>query len=139
MGHEMRFEGRTRIRHGINLVPLINIVFLLLIFFMLSSTLVATDKFDIKLPESNQGQRHEIMPIVIEISSDGAIAVNNVTILYKDLTEALKLEFSSGSDRMVMVRADASASTANVITVLRHAENAGIEKIAIATQTGHSP
>ena len=139
MKHEIQFVGRTRLRHGINLVPLINIVFLLLIFFMLSSTLVTPDTFDIELPESNQGERHESVPIVITISDDGAIAVNNVPILYKDLTEALKLEVNSSSNRKVMIRADASASTADVVSVLRHAKQADIEKIGIATQPGPSP
>ena len=139
MKHEMQFEGRARIRHGINLVPLINIVFLLLIFFMLSSTLVTTDKFDITLPESNQSQRHESMPTIIAIRGDGAITVNNIPTLYKDLTESLRLEIDSGGNRKVMVRADASASTADVVAVLRHAEKAGIERIAIATQPASSP
>lgn len=139
MKHEMQFESRARLRHGINLVPLINIVFLLLIFFMLSSTLVTTDTFDIEIPESNQGERHESMPTVIAINGDGAIAVNNVPMVYKDLAEALKLEIQSGASRNVMVRADASASTADIIAVLRHAKNAGIERIAIATQPVPSP
>ena len=139
MKHEIQFEGRTRLRHGINLVPLINIVFLLLIFFMLSSTLITPDTFDIELPESNQSERHESVPIVITISHDGAIAVNNVPILYKDLADALKLEVNSSSNRRVMIRADAAAPTADIVAVLRHAKKANIEKIGIATQPGPSP
>ena len=79
------------------------------------------------------------MPIVITISDDGAIAVNNVPIFYKDLAEALRLEVNSSSNRKVMIRADASASTADIIAVLRHAKKADIEKIGIATQPGPSP
>ena len=139
MKQEMQFESRRRLRHGINLVPLINIVFLLLIFFMLSSTLVTNDTFEIELPESNQGERHESMLIVIAISGDGKIAVNNVPMLYKDLAETLQFEVRSGTDRNVIIRADASATTADVVAVLRHAKKAGIENIAIATQPSPSP
>ena len=136
---ELQFEGRIRLRHGINLVPLINIVFLLLIFFMVSSTLVTPDKFEIELPESDQGETHENMPIVISINSNGEIAVNNVPMGYNDLTEALEVKIDSGEDKNVIVRADASASTSDIVAVLRHAKNAGIERIAIATQPGTSP
>ena len=139
MGLNILFEGRNRIRHGINLVPLINIVFLLLIFFMLSGTLVTPDKFDIELPESDQGHSQETMPIVVLIRADGTVAVNNVPILFSDLAEALKFEIDAGAVPKLMVRADASANTADVIAVLRHAKISGIEAISLATQTNTPP
>ena len=139
MGPNILFESRKRIRHGINLVPLINIVFLLLIFFMLSGTLVTPDKFDIDLPDSVQGHSHESMPIVVLIHADGTIAVNNMPILLNDLAETLESDIKSGVDPKLMIRADASANTADVIAVLRHAKISGIETIALATQTSALP
>ena len=139
MGLDMQFQRRKRIQHGINLVPLINIVFLLLIFFMLSSTLVTPDKFDIKLPESQQGHSHESMPIVVLIRADGTVAVNNIPISSNDLSEALRYEINAGAEPRLMVRADASASTADVVAVLRHAKISGIEAISLATQSHTLP
>ena len=139
MGPNILFESRKRIRHGINLVPLINIVFLLLIFFMLTGTLVTPDKFDIELPESGQGHSHESMPIVVLIHADGTIAVNNIPILLNDLAETLESDINAGADPKLMIRADASANTADVIAVLRHAKLSGIETIALATQTSTLP
>ena len=139
MGPNILFEGRKRIRHGINLIPLINIVFLLLIFFMLSGTLVTPDKFDIELPESGQGHSHESMPIVVLIHADGTIAVNNMPILLNDLAKTLESDINAGVDPKLMIRADASANTADVIAVLRHAKISGIETIALATQTSTLP
>ncbi|MDP7539956.1 MAG: biopolymer transporter ExbD, partial [Alphaproteobacteria bacterium] len=57
----MEFSGRERLRGGINMVPLINIVFLLLIFFMLSSTLVTPDSLEVTLPESETARAVEVL------------------------------------------------------------------------------
>ena len=130
----MQFEGRKRIRHGINLVPLINIVFLLLIFFMLSSTLVTPDKFDIQLPESDKGDSHESVTIVILVRGDGTIAINNVATSLTELSGLLVSEIEAGAQPELMVRADALANTKDVVAVLRQAKIAGIEAVALATQ-----
>jgi len=130
----MQFEGRKRIRHGINLVPLINIVFLLLIFFMLSSTLITPDKFDIQLPESDKGDTHESVPIVILVRGDGTIAINNVATSLTELSDLLVSEIEAGAQPELMVRADALANTKDIVAVLRQAKIAGIEAVALATQ-----
>ena len=134
MSENMQFEGRQRIRHGINLVPLINIVFLLLIFFMLSSTLITPDKFDIQLPESDKGDSHESVPIVILLRGDGTIALNNVAASLTELSDLLVSEIEAGAQPELMVRADALDNTKDVIAVLRQAKIAGIEAVALATQ-----
>tara|TARA_B000000460_G_C21428462_1_gene354047 strand:- start:149 stop:568 length:420 start_codon:yes stop_codon:yes gene_type:complete len=134
MSENMQFEGRQRIRHGINLVPLINIVFLLLIFFMLSSTLITPDKFDIQLPESDKGDSHESVPIVILLRGDGTIALNNVAASLTELSDLLVSEIEAGAQPELMVRADALANTKDVIAVLRQAKIAGIEAVSLATQ-----
>ena len=134
MSENMQFEGRQRIRHGINLVPLINIVFLLLIFFMLSSTLVTPDKFDIQLPESDKGDSHESVTIVILVRGDGTIAINNVAVSLTELSDLLVSEIEAGAHPELMVRADASANTKDIVAVLRQAKIAGIEAVALATQ-----
>ena len=134
MSENMQFEGRQRIRHGINLVPLINIVFLLLIFFMLSSTLITPDKFDIQLPESDKGDSHESVPIVILLRGDGTIALNNVAASLTELSDLLVSEIEAGAQPELMVRADALANTKDVVAVLRQAKIAGIEAVSLATQ-----
>jgi len=134
MSENMQFEGRQRIRHGINLVPLINIVFLLLIFFMLSSTLITPDKFDIQLPESDKGDSHESVPIVILVRGDGTIAINNLAVSLTELADLLVSEIEGGAQPELMVRADALANTKDIVAVLRQAKIAGIEAVALATQ-----
>ncbi len=130
----MEFQGRKPLEGGINLVPLINIVFLLLIFFMLSSTLVTPDRFSVDLPESVEAQSKESQPIAVLIAADGGLAVNNESLDLGDLEPVLSRLLADDPAAGILVKADAAATTADVVNVLRRARAAGIERVALATQ-----
>jgi biopolymer transport protein ExbD len=130
----MEFEGRKRVRGEINLVPLINIVFLLLVFFMLSSTLVTPDRFDVALPESARARAAESQPIVVLIDGAGGVAVNNRPVSLGELEPALARLVEAGPQAELLVKADAAATTADVVNVLRRARAAGLERVALATR-----
>ena len=128
------FEGRRRLKGEINLVPLINVVFLLLIFFMLSSTLATPDRFDVDLPESAQARASESEPIVVLVRPDGGVALNNRTLSIGELEPALSAARAAAPGAGVLLKADARATTADVVSVLRRARAAGIERVALATR-----
>ncbi len=130
----IEIEGRQSPRGAINLVPLINIVFLLLIFFMLTSTLTTPDAYDVALPESESGATHESEPLVLLIAADGAIAINNEPVALGDLVARFQAALADGASPSVMVKADATATTAAVITAMKRAKLAGIERVALATE-----
>ena len=130
----MEFAGRKPLSDGINMVPLINIVFLLLIFFMLTSTLVTPDQFTIDLPESEQGRPAGSQPIVVLISADGGFAINNETLALGELEPKLSRLRAADPAAGIVVKADAQATTAAVVNVLRRARAARIERVALATQ-----
>ena len=130
----MEFAGRKPLSDGINMVPLINIVFLLLIFFMLSSTLVTPDQFNVDLPESEQGRPAGSQPIVVLISADGGFAINNETLALGELEPRLAGLRAADPAAGIVVKADARATAAAVVNVLRRARAAGIERVALATQ-----
>jgi biopolymer transport protein ExbD len=132
----MDFGKRKPIEDGINMVPLINIVFLLLIFFMLTSTLVTPDRFDVDLPVSEQGRNAASQPITVLISPDGGYAINNESFDLGDLAPKLASLRALDPGAGVLVKADAHATTASVVNVLRRARAAGIERVALATQGG---
>lgn len=130
----MNFDGRKPLQDGINMVPLINIVFLLLIFFMLSSTLATPDRFDVELPDSEEGRRAGSQPIVVLITPEGDFAINNQPLALGDLEQKMAGLRAIDPGAGVLVKADARATTAAVVNVLRRARAAGIERVALATQ-----
>ncbi len=129
----MEFEKRRELPGAINLVPLINIVFLLLIFFMLTSTLATPDAFDVTLPESVHGEAAASQPIVILVSGEGALALNNEPVELSVLVRELTAAREARRDAPLMIKADARATTADVAAVLRRARAAGVERVGLAT------
>lgn len=129
----MEFEGRRRLSGAIDLVPLINIVFLLLIFFMLTSTLATPDAFDVALPESRQGRAGTSQPIVVLIGGDGTLALNNEPVSLSGLEPGLAAARALSPAAPLLVKADAAATTADVAAVLRRARAAGVERVGLAT------
>ena len=128
------FEGRRPLKGGVNLVPLINVVFLLLIFFMLSSTLSTPDRFALDLPQSEAGRAREAEPATVLIDGGGNLALNNQPIALGALEPALAALRESAPDAGLLLKADAGATTADVVAVLRRARAAGIERVALATR-----
>jgi biopolymer transport protein ExbD len=118
-----------------NLVPLINIVFLLLIFFMLSGTLTKKDFFEVSPPESNTGASAEAPELVILISKDNKIALDNKPIKVNELEAILSKELENRNIEEVLIKADGNAKSGILSQVIKHIRNAGIKRAAIVTQS----
>ncbi|MAC41869.1 MAG: hypothetical protein CMJ05_08795 [Pelagibacterales bacterium] len=116
-----------------NLVPLINIVFLLLIFFMLSGTLAKTDLFEVSPPKSNTSSSAEAPEFVILISDDSKIALDNQPIKIKDLETILAKILETTNIEEILIKADGNAKAGILSTVIKHIRNVGIKRAAIVT------
>ena len=117
-----------------NLVPLINIVFLLLIFFMLSGTLAKTGLFEVNPPKSNTSSSAEAPELVILISDDSKIALDNQPIKIKDLETILAKILENTNIEEILIKADGNAKAGILSTVIKHIRNVGIKRAAIVTQ-----
>jgi biopolymer transport protein ExbD len=118
--------------------PLIDIVFQLLIFFMLTSTLAVQDRLDVDLPVAESGREQSGGQIEVLITRNGEMAVNNVRVPRDGLAEALRNALAGGAASLT-VKADAGTRTAEVVHVLREARGAGITNVTIATRLVASP
>lgn len=112
-----------------NTLPLINIVFLLLIFFMIAGALEKSDLFDIQPPKGNSAQREEKADLLIEIAQDGQIAWEGQTYTFDKAVTALKqMELNTKS---VEVKADARLDTQVALTLLNHLKTLKLEKVTL--------
>lgn len=129
----MNFRQRPREPLELNLIPLIDVVFMLLIFFMLTTTFVQdrTLKVDLPVSESGSSERTPLENHVVELDAQGAIVVDGERVGEQALPAALKHIAEDG--RPVVLWADATVVNQRVITVLDHARRAGIEKIGMGT------
>ena len=128
------FHKKNKKKRLPNLVPLINIVFLLLIFFMLSGTLTKKDFFEVSPPESNTGASAEAPELVILISKDNKIALDNKPIKVNELEAILSKELENRNIEEVLIKADGNAKSGILSKVIKHIRNAGIKRAAIVTQ-----
>ncbi len=140
----MNFRRRTRAETDINLTPLIDVVFLLLIFFMVSTTFTRETQLKVDLPESASGEHASETTAQIEvlISAAGQVAVNGNTLVNPDL-ETLKAALareSGGDTRLpVVITADAQTPHQSVITAMDAAGQQGFTRLRLTTNEMESP
>jgi len=128
-------EKRIRKKRLPNLVPLINIVFLLLIFFMLSGTLSKKDLFEVEPPLSYTASNAESPEIIILISYDNKISIDNEIISSNELEAYLTSLLNKQSIEEVLIKADGNASSGTLSKVIRMIRNTGIKRAAIVTKS----
>jgi biopolymer transport protein ExbD len=135
----MNFRHRHREEPEINLIPFIDVLLVVLIFLMLSTTYSKFTELQIKLPVANaDAQRDYPKEIVVAVSSDGRYAVNKTAIDGRSI-DAISMALSNaakgGKDMVVIISADASATHQSVITVMEAARRSGLNQITFATQS----
>ena len=134
----MRFPRRNRDPLEINLTPLIDVVFLLLIFFMVSTTFSKETQLVIDLPESSIEETSLEEEVVdISISKRGSIAVNQRLILDADLDSLIAaITKVSGTKNTVpiVISADAETPHQSVVMAMDAAGRVGFTKIKISTK-----
>ena len=134
----MRFPRRNRDPLEINLTPLIDVVFLLLIFFMVSTTFSKETQLVIDLPESSIAETSLEEEVVdISISKRGSIAVNQRLILDADLDSLIAaITKVSGTKNTVpiVISADAETPHQSVVMAMDAAGRLGFTKIKISTK-----
>ena len=133
----MRFSRRNRESLELNITPLIDVVFLLLIFFMISTTFSRETQLLIDLPESSIDAKLVEEVVDISISKRGSIAVNQRLIYDADLESLITaITEVSGTKNTVpiVIRADAETPHQSVIMAMDAAGRLGFTKIKIATK-----
>ncbi len=140
----MRFSDRREEETHINLTPLIDVVFLLLIFFMVSTTFSKESQLRIRLPESSdQPAETQTRFLEIEISADGVFAVRGpddskarelINTQRDTLRRALTEAAAGDPDLVTLIRADRRAPHESVIQAMDMARRLGYMDITFATQ-----
>lgn len=132
----MKFRHRFTIKKGIDLTPMMDIVFNLLIFFMIGATIMQTPQIEISLPKSTSAVgKEKNETIIITISKEGSIYVNEEAVNDIDgyLNNLAKVEGELA--KPVEIRSDEDVRTQVLISVIDSIKNAGFTKLGIATDT----
>jgi biopolymer transport protein ExbD len=135
------FDDKNRFRNtdretgpgGLTLAPMIDVVFLLLIFFMVSTTFVVRPGLDLQLPTAQSQTDVSAEKWVISISPDGTYYLNRETVTLDKLSERLM-----ASPKPVTVRADRTVPHGLVVNVLDTVQQSGIDSVSVSTREPNS-
>jgi len=128
-------ENGRRVEAIVDVTPLIDVVFLLLIFFMITTTFVNSPGIEVELPKAtNSEQPLHPNDIVIAIGPDGDVIFNHKQVSLDELSALLEGKFTEMTDATVIVQADEEVFHGLVVKVMDLAKAAGFTKLAIATQ-----
>lgn len=133
----MNFRHARRPDVSINLTPLIDVVFLLLIFFMVSTSFSELTQLTVNLPEADGASAPDEIGLVVVIDSAGNVTVGGdpVPNEAEDLYHALAVAVSGNVDVPVTLSADAMTPHQYVVTVLDVASLLGLQRVTIATES----
>ncbi len=131
----MGFNSQRRAGSILNITPLIDIVFLLLVFFMLTSHFIEEQAIDINLPEAKNGNDAIDKEFVeVALNSDGELFIDGRQIVLEHLEQALRGAFHAPDTRFVRLRGDHEAQLGLTVSVIDAARAAGAESLDILTQ-----
>jgi len=135
----MNFRKRSRDEPEINLIPFIDVLLVVLIFLMLSTTYSKFTELQIKLPLADAEQQRDYpKEVIVAVSSDGRYMVNKALVEGRSidtLGAALLLAAKAGKNSVIIISADASSTHQAVITVMEAARRNGFNQITFATQS----
>ena len=133
-------------RHGqreepeINFIPLIDLLLVILIFLMVTTTYSRFSELQVNLPQAEgKSNEQKNSPLRVEVSRQGEYRVNGLAPSapgVAGLSELLKTQAAGKSQPVVIINADAAASHQSVVTVMEAARFAGLSQLTFATQTG---
>jgi biopolymer transport protein ExbD len=135
----MNFQrGRSHDEPEINLIPLIDVLLVIIIFLMLTTTYAKFSGLEINLPTADSSKPAE-QPneVSVAVTATGQVLVNKsplATADVKSISEALRRAAGEAKEPVIVINADAKATHQSVVDIMQAAQTAGYPHISFATQ-----
>jgi biopolymer transport protein ExbD len=130
----MNIRTRPQPISTFQMMSLTDIVFLLLIFFLLSSTFILQTGIKVQLPQTTVGEPTAEKVLIVSIARDGSMYLNEDLVSRAELVARIR-QLLVSRDQIVIIRADKSLALDRVVEVMDVAKTAGASRFLIATQT----
>ncbi|MGI8891599.1 MAG: ExbD/TolR family protein [Chthoniobacterales bacterium] len=133
----MNFRSRTVPQHpGIQLAPLVDVLLLLLIFFLLTWNAARDEnELDVKVPKATTATQNTapVGDVIVNVKADGNVVVNRRTLSRPDLTKLLKGLVALNPNQAIVIRGDETGAYKHIVSVLDICSEAGVTNVAFAT------
>ncbi len=129
----MQLKIREQEEEPDRILPLINVVFLLLIFFIMTGALHAVDYFNVNPPSSTSEFQTSLDDTVILVGADGRVAIDNIEVDVVDLQLAVSDKLAKNSGAVFRIKADGRVDAARVVEVMELIEAVGVRRVMLLT------
>ncbi len=117
------------------IIPLIDIMFFLLVFFIFSTLQMVEQKsMPVQLPQAASAHQEEVVPVSVTLSKDGKILLENQPVTIEELGSKLYARLAERPDVPVILRADKSVEHGHVVEVMDELKAIGVTKLSIAAE-----
>lgn len=130
----IEFRRKKRISLHTNIAPLVDVVFLLLLFFMVTSRIVAEPTLTIQLPKSKTAVADETKEIVLSITKDETLYLGECLVTLEQIRTLLQTEFLKSDRRIVKIKADSNISLGLLVRIIDEVKLAEAESFSIVTE-----
>ena len=131
----MRIQRRTIKKARIEIIPMIDTIFFLLVFFMISTLSMTQFKgMPVNLPKAAAGQQAPAESAAVTIDKAGRLFLNQKAIDKTALGDALRQQLVKNSEMLVVINADDGVEHGRVVEIMDVARNANVAKLAIAVK-----
>ncbi|MFH1279930.1 MAG: biopolymer transporter ExbD [Candidatus Eisenbacteria bacterium] len=135
----MNFGTERKRSPLVNVTPLIDALFLLLIFFMVSSTFRDLPGIPLDLPSAKTGEANRSSGVEVQVDREGIIRLEGKIVGEGDLEEKLGAALDAAEGRNLTLRADRGVPYGRVVTVMDAARGLSVERLVVATENIPSP
>ena len=129
----MDFDTRSKIRPELNLTPLIDVVFLLIIFLMLTNGGLQLETITLDLPNSNSAEKLQDTPVVVALNQEGNYFLGKEAIEPNQLEIELKKIISENKEQTVLLNVAKDLTSQEMITAMDLIRNSGAKDLSIGT------
>ena len=130
------FKPTLKKKSSINIIPMIDVIFFLLVFFMLFTSFRSTPEgLDMQLPKAVTTTQQSENNIIINVTEDGNYFYQNQNINLNDLDNTIKKEHENLNNLTAIINADKEVKYRYVVDVMDNLRNAGIYKLALAAES----
>ena len=132
----MHFRRGNKMRVAIDIAPLVDVVFLLVIFFAVSTTFQDSAGLKLQLPTSNAAVDREPSEVTVVLDREGRLEFDGRLVVEDDLERELRAALEGRENPLVVLRADKETSHGDVVRIMGLIRQAGAEGLTIAARSG---
>lgn len=126
---------RTKRKPIFMIIPMIDIIFFLLVFFMMNSLqTVAQKALSVQLPQAQYASAPVQMPIIITVDAQGHITLDNKPVSIQEATVMMKQHMAENPEAAVVLQADKNTIHGQVVAVMDMLKSSGVKRLAIAAE-----